>query len=159
MTIESGAGERTDAPAATHPSPRDYRELNAAFAVLLAALAGVAHRHPERVRDLSGRELALMSAATFTLAKAVAREKIGSWVREPLEAEATRSGLMQALAELVHCTRCVGTWSALGVVGLRLLAPTAGRTVSTVLATAAANDVGQAAFRLLCEAQNRASGR
>jgi hypothetical protein len=158
MTIDSPA-QNDEQRAGAQPSASDYRELNAAFGVLLLALAGVAGRHPERVRELGGRDLALMSAATFTLSKAVAREKIGAWVREPIEAEAPRSGLMHALAELVTCTRCVGTWSALGVVGLRLLAPTAGRTVSTVLATAAANDVGQAAFRLLCEAQNRVAER
>ena len=29
-------------------------------------------------------------------------------------------GLRRAVGELVTCTRCVGAWSALGIVGLRL---------------------------------------
>jgi hypothetical protein len=63
-------------------------------------------------------------------------------------------GLRRALGELVTCTRCVGTWSALAVVGLRVAHPEAGRTVTTILASSAANDWLQAGFKLLTEQTN-----
>jgi hypothetical protein len=67
--------------------------------------------------------------------------------------------LQRAVGELVTCTRCVGAWSALGLVGLRTLAPDAGRTVTGVLATSALNDFLQAGFRALCGAANAAERR
>ena len=48
------------------------------------------------------------------------------------------------------CTRCTGAWSALGLVALRLHSPAAGRTVATVLAASAGNDLMQAGFQWLC---------
>jgi Protein of unknown function (DUF1360) len=54
-------------------------------------------------------------------------------------------------------TRCVGTWSALGLVGLRVASPEAGRTVTAVLATSATNDFLQAGFKALCGTADRAS--
>jgi hypothetical protein len=52
------------------------------------------------------------------------------------------------------CTRCMGAWSALALVGLRLHAPRAGRTVTTVLAASAGNDALQAGFSWLCSRAN-----
>jgi hypothetical protein len=54
------------------------------------------------------------------------------------------------VGELLTCTRCVGAWSALGVVGLRMASPATGRTVANVLAASAANDFLHAGFRWLC---------
>jgi hypothetical protein len=56
--------------------------------------------------------------------------------------------LRRAVGELITCTRCVGAWSALAVVGLRVADPAAGRTVTNVLAVSAANDWLQAGFKL-----------
>jgi hypothetical protein len=50
----------------------------------------------------------------------------------------------------------MGAWTALGLVALRLHAPAAGRTATTVLAASAGNDVLQTAFSLLCERANAA---
>jgi hypothetical protein len=58
-------------------------------------------------------------------------------------------GLRAAVGELLTCTRCVGAWSALGIVGLRVIEPKSGRIVTNVLAASAANDWMQAAFKLL----------
>ena len=55
------------------------------------------------------------------------------------------------------CTRCMGAWSALALVGLRLHAPRAGRTVTTVLAASAGNDAMQAGFSWLCARANEQS--
>jgi hypothetical protein len=140
--------------------PVDYAAINVAWLSLAAALVAGARG---RANDdpITTRELIPLGAATFAVSKAVARERIGSWVREPfVDEEAperqTPKGnrLRRAVGELVTCTRCVGTWSALGVVGLRVLHPEAGRTVSVILASSAANDWLQAGFKLLTEQTN-----
>ena len=140
--------------------PVDYAAINAVWVSLVAAL--VAGTRGRASRDpITNRELVPLAAATFAVSKAVARERIGSWVREPFveetEGEQQKpkgSRIRRAVGELVTCTRCVGTWSALGVVGLRVMHPDAGRTVSVILASSAANDWLQAGFKLLTEQTN-----
>jgi hypothetical protein len=144
-----GAGER---PA----EPVDYAAINAVYAALFA---GVLYATRERAaRDpVALSELVPLSAATFALAKVIAHEKVGTWVREPFVDQdghaprPTGRRLQRAIGELVTCTRCVGAWSALGIVGLRVAAPDTGRTVANVLAASAANDFMQAGFRWLCK--------
>ena len=63
------------------------------------------------------------------------------------------------MGELVTCTRCIGAWSALGVVGLRVVDPKSGRIVANVLAASAANDWLQAGFKLLTNETNEAEQR
>jgi hypothetical protein len=134
--------------------PEDYAAINAVYAVLLA---GVVYASRERVRKdpIHNSELIQLGAASFAVSKVIAREKIGTWVREPFVDDASHGGkprgrrLQRALGELVTCSRCLGAWSALGVVGLRMASPEAGRLVSAVLATSAANDWLQASFAWL----------
>jgi hypothetical protein len=140
--------------------PVDYAALNAVYGALLAGLV-IGTRDRGAKRDpIAQRELIPLSAATFALSKVIAREKIGTWMREPFVDE-TDGGkprgrrLRRAIGELVTCTRCVGAWSALGVVGLRLASPSSGRIVTNVLAVSAANDWLQAGFRALCDRSNR----
>jgi Protein of unknown function (DUF1360) len=136
----------------------DYAALNALWISLAAGL--VAGARGRAARDpIKQRELIPLAAATFALSKAVARERIGTWVREPFVDQSAGqrpkgTRIRRAVGELVTCTRCVGTWSALGVVGLRVLNPEAGRTVSMILASSAANDWLQAGFKLLTEQTN-----
>jgi hypothetical protein len=144
------------------PLPRDYGAINAVYAALLAGVL-VASRGRLREEDrISGSELLPLGAATFALSKVIAREKIGSWVREPFVDDPVHPHrprghrIRRAVGELVMCTRCVGAWSALGLVGLRVTSPEAGRTVTAVLATSATNDFLQAAFKALCGAANTA---
>ena len=143
----SGADER--------PEPVDYAAINAVYAALAAGLL-YATRERAAEDPITVRELVPLSAATFALSKVIAREKIGSWVREPFvddpigERRPRGRRLQRAVGELVTCTRCVGAWSALGIVGLRVASPTSGRTVANVLAASAANDWLQAGFRWLC---------
>ena len=151
-----GSAERGTSQATT---PVDYATINLAYAALAATLL---YTTRERAADdpIPVRELVPLSAATFALSKVVAREKVGTWVREPFvdqdghEPRPAGRGLRRAVGELVTCTRCVGAWSALGIVGLRVASPTTGRTVANVLAASAANDFLQAGFRWLC---NRAT--
>ena len=93
-------------------------------------------------------------------------EKVETWLREPFVEERPEGKrprgrrLRYAVGELLNCTRCVGAWSALGLVALRLHSPPAGRAVTTVLAASAGNDVLQTAFSLLCAKANaRTSAR
>jgi hypothetical protein len=135
----------------TPTEPQDYAAINLAWAALMGALLAGTRASGGQAPPLS--ELPLYGLATFSLTKAVAKEKVGSWVREPLVDEQPsgekrpRGGrLRYAAGELLTCTRCLGTWSALGLVGLRIARPREGRIVATVLATAAVNDWLQSGF-------------
>jgi hypothetical protein len=141
-----------------HPAdavePEDYAAINAVYAVLLAGVV-LATRERAKSDPIRAGELLPMGAAAFTVSKVVAREKIGTWVREPFVEDASHGGqprgrrIQRALGELVTCSRCVGAWSALGVVGLRAASPEAGRLVTSILATSAVNDWAQAGFAWL----------
>src|SRR3712207_7761456 len=65
----------------------------------------------------------LFPYTTLFRSKAVSKEKVGTWVRDPLVDEADRrpkgSRLRYAAGELLTCSRCLGTWSSLALVGLR----------------------------------------
>jgi Protein of unknown function (DUF1360) len=139
----------------------DYALLTAAYAALLGLVA-----HGGRERDAIPRaELVPLSAAAFALSKLIVHEKIETWLRQPFveeQADVKRPRgrrLRFAVGELLNCTRCVGAWSALGLVALRLRSPAAGRTVTIVLATSAGNDALQTAFSLLCAKANAAHDR
>ena len=129
----------------TPTSPYDYFAINAAWG---AMLAGVLLSTESDAPPAS--ELPVLGIATFALSKALAKEKVGTWARSPVVDEEEKrpkgSGLRFAVGELLTCTRCVGTWSALGLVGLRVARPREGRIVASVLATAGINDWLQAAF-------------
>ena len=136
--------------------PVDYAKLNAIYGTLFVAVLVGARKRAGAETQIPARELVPMGAATFALAKVIAKEKIGTWVREPfVEHDGSTpqgprgSRLRGAVGELVTCTRCVGAWSALGVVGLRVLDPKSGRVVTNVLAASALNDWMQAGFKLL----------
>jgi hypothetical protein len=98
----------------------------------------------------------VLAAATFALTKLIVKEKAELWLRQPFVDEEGSSPrpkgrrLRYAVGELLTCTRCTGAWSALGLVALRVHAPSTGRAVATVLAAAAGNDLLQAGFSRLC---------
>jgi len=165
------SGRRWNWPgaASTPPSasgPADYAALEAVFAAGLAALVALTRR---RERDgtlaIPRDELPLLALATFVLADVLAKEKISTWIREPFVEEGADhkpvkpegQGMRAAIGELMTCTRCIGTWSALGLVALRTASPAAGRATMRVLALAGANDLMQSGFRLLAERTNRAA--
>jgi hypothetical protein len=137
---------------------RDYAALNLAW---VAAVAGLLSANDGEAPGPG--ELPVLGLATFTVAKALSKEKIGTWVREPL-VEPTPDGgrrpkgrgFRHTLGELVTCTRCLGTWSSLAIVGLRVARPREGRAVATILAAAGVNDFLQAGFTALCGQANAA---
>lgn len=159
ITAEHPAALEETAGAPTEPI--DYAAINAVFFGLLAAIAAAARSGPERTAAaVDRRDLPMVALATFSLSKVIARERIGVWMREPfverVDGQRRPRGrrLRHAVGELVTCTRCVGAWSAAGLVGLRIADPQAGRVVTGVLAASGANDFLQAAFRMLAEGSN-----
>jgi hypothetical protein len=134
----------------TPTEPSDYAALSAIYGALLVGTA-VSARGREPVPTA---ELPALAAASFALSKLVVHEKVESWMRRPFVDETQRRPkgrrLRYAIGELLLCTRCTGAWSALGLVALRIHSPAAGRTVSTVLAASAGNDMLQAGFQWLC---------
>jgi hypothetical protein len=154
------AAEREQRRDDTPTSASDYLAVNAVYGALIATVL-ISTRHRHHRDPISGKELIPISAATFALSKVIAREKIGTWMREPFveiehgERKPRGQGLRRVVGELVTCTRCVGAWSALGIVGLRLAAPDSGRIVTNVLAASAGNDWLQAGFKVLTSGANR----
>jgi Protein of unknown function (DUF1360) len=136
----------------------DYALLSALYGTLLA---GVAYSARDR-EAIPRAELVPLSAATFALSKLVVHEKVDTWLRQPFleeSADGTRPRgrrLRYAVGELLDCTRCMGAWSALGLVALRLHSPAAGRIATSVLAASAGNDALQTAYSLLCARANAA---
>ena len=159
---QHAAGSRSDGRPPSPTEPVDYVVLNALYTGLLAVLVAATRDRAGQREPIASEELVPLGAATFALAKVVAREKIGTWVREPFveqgpdhrPVEPRGRRLRRAVGELITCTRCAGAWSALAVVGLRATSPHAGRLVASVLATSAVNDFLQAAFRVLTERAN-----
>jgi hypothetical protein len=151
----------------TPTKPIDYAALSAGYGALTGALLVAARaRGSDPVRP---GELPVMGLATFALAKLIAKEKVDAWVREPfLEERVGDDGVQRrpkgrrlryAVGELLSCPRCVGSWSALGLVGLRVLRPREAQVVLPVFALAAANDWLQAGFTALCAEANDARRR
>ena len=147
--------ETAQKPADAH----DYAAVNVVWAGMVAGLLGATARAGKP--GPTGPELPVFGLATFTLTKALAKEKVGVWAREPLVEDGSDGdrhprgrGVRYVLGELVTCPRCLGTWSSLGLIGLRVARPREGRIVAGILATAAINDILHSGFTLLCAKAN-----
>lgn len=140
----------------TPTEPIDYALLSATYGGLLTALAFAARS--EETEPISGRELLPLGAATFALTRTLVDEKVETWIRRPFvdEEEGRPKGrrLRYAVGELLSCTRCTGTWSALALVSLRVARPAAGRTVTAVLGAAALNTFLQSGYAYCATATN-----
>ncbi len=141
--------------------PRDYATLSAGWGAALGTLLVAARdKGEEPVRPA---EILPLGVATFALSKLVAKEKVDAWVREPFveerpdgERRPRGRGMRYAVGELLTCTRCVGTWSALGLVALRVTRPREARVVTAVLGASAVNDFAHAGFNWVCARSNAA---
>jgi hypothetical protein len=141
----------------TPTRPVDYAALSAGYGALLGALVlGTRERSEPLVRE----EIPALGLASFALSKLIAKEKVENWVREPFVAETPQgrepkgTGLRYVIGELLNCTRCVGAWSSLALVGLRVTHPREARVVTAVLATSALNDFLQTGFNWACANAN-----
>jgi len=141
--------------------PRDYGTVNAVWSALVAGLLTAAKGRGGEAPP--GSELPVLGLATFALTKAVSKEKVGSWVRstlvDPDGGHPTGRGVRFVAGELLTCPRCLGAWTSVAIVGLRVISPREGRIVASLLATSAINDGLQASFSYLCARSNDAGAR
>ena len=151
---------------AGRPPYGSYAAIASTFAGGLVSAAALARALGRDPRELTALDLVALSAATFKASRTIARERVGSFVREPLvEGQAYEGderpageGMHRALGELVTCTRCIGTWTAAGLASAQVLAPRFGRLVAWSLAAGTVNDFLQAGFIALtakCNALER----
>jgi len=144
-----------DAVAKTPTKPVDYAALSTMYAGLAGAVVLAARDQGDE--PLEPAEIVPLALATFAISKLIAKEKVESWVREPFveelpDGERRPKGrrLRYAVGELMTCTRCMGAWTSLGLVGLRLTRPREARVVTVLMATSALNDWMQSGFTYLC---------
>src|SRR5918998_1738510 len=141
-------------PVETTPTePVDYAAISAVYGALLAGLVAATRGQEE----LDWEEVLPLGLATFALSKTLTKEKVETWLREPFVAETAEGErrpkgrrLRYAVGELLTCSRCMGAWSALGLVGLRATRPREGRLVMALLGATALNDFLQTAFTWAC---------
>jgi len=131
------------------PPYKAYATLMATFCGGLAAAGALARLLDRDPYEHTALDLVALSLATFKAARTIARDPVTSWIREPLVDDADRSGLEQALAELVTCSRCIGTWVAAGLGSTQIIAPRFGRLLTWTLGAGGLNDFLQAAFAAL----------
>src|SRR4051794_4958649 len=145
-----------DSVAETPTEPVDYAAISATYGTLLGTLVLAAR--DRGAEPVGAGELLPLGAASFALSKLIAKEKAETWMREPFvdQSEGRPKGrrLRYAIGELLTCTRCVGAWSSLGLVALRVARPREARVVTAVLATSAVNDFLHAGFSLACARAN-----
>jgi hypothetical protein len=139
-------------------------------ALFLSGLAGLvalaSRRRVGGASPIPREEFPKHALATFALADTSAKEKVSAWLRDPFVREDAEHhplapkgrGMQRAVGELLTCTRCGGTWSALLLVGLRTASPVVGGATADVLALAGANDLMQSGFRIMVERANGGSG-
>ncbi len=140
-----------DPVAATPTTLSDYAATSALYAALAGSVAILASRRLEDPAPGDPADLVLYGAATAGLARVLSHEKVTEWVRAPFVAEPADGerhprgrGKRYLVGELLGCTRCLGSWSALALVGARAVAPRQARVGATLLALTYVNDVLQA---------------
>jgi hypothetical protein len=131
----------------------------------VAALSGLLGRRPERLDTL---DLAVLAAATFKASRTITNDEVLSFVRDPFvqgdahegdEKPVEDGGPRQAIGELLTCSRCIGMWTATGLVSVQTMAPRTGRLLTWSLAASALNDWLQAGFAALTAKSNELEQR
>jgi hypothetical protein len=147
-----------------------------AYAAIMGAyvgglgLAGLAARILDRNPACqTPLDLVVLSAASFKVARTIARDVVTSFLREPfVEGEAHEgedeepmqtADIEQAIGELVTGSRCVGAWAAAGLAPTQVLTPRFGRLLTWTLGAAGINDFLQAGFAALTEKANELQSR
>lgn len=143
-----------DPVAATPTDTNDYVALTVVYSALAGGLAiAASRRRGGDAVPTDPQELVVYGLATAGLTRVLSAEKIGEWARAPFVEEPPEgerrpkgSGLRYAVGELLTCTRCLGSWSALALIGARTVAPQPARVGATLLALSYANGVLQSGF-------------
>lgn len=143
-----------DPVAATPTDNQDYALVAVAYGVLAGAVAIAASRQRDGdAVPTDPSELLVYGLATAGLTRVLADEKVGSFVRAPFVDEPSEgerrprgAGMRYAVGELLSCTRCLGSWSALALIGVRAAAPQPARVGATLLALSYTNGILQSSF-------------
>jgi hypothetical protein len=146
-----------------------YAAITGVFAGGLAVAGGFARLLGRDPREHTFLDLVALSAATFKVARTIARDEVTSFIRDPFveghahegddEQPVQTGGIDQAIGELVTCSRCIGTWVAAGLATTQILAPRFGRVLTWTLAGAGINDFLQAGFAALTHKANELEER
>jgi hypothetical protein len=136
-----------------------YAAIMAAFCGGLAGAGALARALGRDAHEHTAVDLVALALATFKAARTIARDPVASFFREPLVEDEHEGGFQQALAELVTCTRCTGTWVAAGLGATQIVAPRFGRLVTWTLGAAGLNDFLQAGFAALGHKSNELAER
>jgi hypothetical protein len=149
--------------ATRRPPYAAYAGIVSTFAGGLGVAGLLARSLGREPREHTALDLVVLGAATFKLARTIARDEVTSFLREPfVQGDAHEGGetpletgdLRQAIGELVTCSRCVGTWVAAGLGSTQILAPRFGHLLTWTLAAGALNDWLQAGFETLRQTAN-----
>lgn len=146
-----------------HRPEGSFVGIMAAYGATAVGLGLLIRRSGRLPREVSAKDLALLSVGTFKLSRLLAKDPVTSPLRMPFttfsgtsgEAELAEdvrgTGPRKAIGELVTCPFCVGMWVATGFGAGIVLAPQATRLIASVFATLAASDVLQLAYAALEE--------
>ena len=146
------------APVTQRPPYAAYAAISGTFVGGLAVAAAAARLLDRDPACRTALDFVVLAAASFKTARTLARDELGSFVREPFVQGEARGGgeepvdtgdFRQAIGELVTCSRCGGTWAAAGLAVTQTLSPRFGRLLTWSLAAAGANDWLQAGFAAL----------
>lgn len=121
----------------------------ATFAGGLAAAGALARILDRGPHEHNALDLAALTLATFKASRTIARDPVTSFMRDPLVRDEDEGGFHEALAELVTCSRCIGTWVAAGLGTTQIVAPRFGRLLTWTLGAAGLNDFLQSGFAAL----------
>jgi hypothetical protein len=155
-------------PSEQRPPYRAYATILGTYTTAVLGAAGLARATKRDPACNTPLDLVLLTLASFKAARTLSRDPVTAPLRAPfIEGEATgeneepvqTGGMQQAIGELVTCSRCVGTWSASGLVWTQVLLPRFGRMLTWSLAAAGANDFLQAGFTALGHKSNELAER
>jgi hypothetical protein len=130
----------------------------AAFGGGLAAAGMLARTLGRDAHEHTATDLLALGLATFKASRTIARDPVASFLREPIVFDRDVGGMHEALAELVTCTRCVGTWVSAGLGATQIVAPRFGRLLTWTLGAAGLNDFLQAGFTALAHKSDELAG-
>jgi hypothetical protein len=126
--------------------PAAYGAFIAVYSSAVAAYAALYRRSGRRLPEgPTAGDMALLGAATFKLARLIAKDKVTSFLRFPftryksnapaaeVNEEPQGQGFRRRIGEMISCPFCVGQWAGTALMGIYLLNPPAGRAVAGLL--------------------------
>jgi hypothetical protein len=141
---------------APRPLAGDLGAMGVYLGLVTAGAATVRARRTELPSRIPAGDLALLTVATFRLARRIAKDPVTSPLRAPFTtfegpsghaevAEEVREhgGVKHAVGELLTCPFCLAQWVATGLVFSYATAPRATRLVAMTMTMVAGSDVLQ----------------